>query len=230
MMGANEKVIECFNINKLYKNNVIAVNNVSFSFKTGTFYSIMGHSGSGKTTLIQMLGLLNENTGGELMINNINTKKLNTLQKADMRRDVFGFVFQSYFLNKNMKAFENVMIPMLINSAIKKKKERAISLLEQFGLSNRIDHYPNELSGGEQQRVAISRALANEPLCILADEPTGNLDKENELIVLNYLKKCSTDFGKCVIVVSHNDIVRNYSDVVITMDNGKFIKVDGKND
>jgi len=181
-----KEIIECSNINKHYKNNVIVVNNVSFKFEDSKFYSIMGHSGSGKTTLLQILGLLNNYTDGELRINNIDTKELSNSQKADIRRDIIGFVFQSYFLNKNMKAYENVMIPMLIKPSIKDKKEKAICLLKQFGLEDRINHYPEELSGGEQQRVAIARALANDPLCILADEPTGNLDKENELIVLDY--------------------------------------------
>ncbi len=225
-----KELIECSNINKHYKNNIIALNNVSFKFKDSTFYSIMGHSGSGKTTLLQILGLLNDYTDGELKINNIDTKKLSSSQKANIRRDIIGFVFQSYFLNKSMKAYENVMIPMLVKTSIKNKKERAIYLLKQFGLEDRINHYPDELSGGEQQRVAIARALANDPLCILADEPTGNLDNENELIVLEYLKKCSVDYGKCVIVVSHNEIVRNYSDISINMDKGKFIKVSDYND
>lgn len=224
-----EKILECFNLNKIYKNDVLAVNNVSYEFISEKFYSIMGHSGSGKTTFLQILGLLNDYTNGELIINNINTKQLKSSQKSDIRRDVFGFVFQSYFLNKNMKAYENVMIPMLIKPEIKNKKERAIYLLKQFGLEDRINHYPDELSGGEQQRVAIARSLANDPLCILADEPTGNLDKDNELIVLEYLKKCSVKYGKCVIVVSHNDIVKNYSDTVIYMDKGKFIKVVDRN-
>lgn len=225
-----DEIIKCLNINKNYPNNVIAVNNVTFEFKNSTFYSIMGPSGSGKTTLLQILGLLNDYTSGNLIINNIDTKELSLSQKADIRRDKMGFVFQSYFLNKSMKAYENVMIPMLIKSSIKNKKERAINLLRQFGLEDRLHHYPDELSGGEQQRVAIARALANDPLCILADEPTGNLDKENELIVLEYLKKCSVDYGKCVVVVSHNEIIRKYSDITINMDNGKFIWMSDYND
>lgn len=224
-----KNIIECYDINKVYKNNIIAVNNISYNFKKNTFYSIMGHSGSGKTTFLQILGLINNYSQGELLINNINVKKLNSSQKANTRMKMFGFVFQSFFLNKNMKAYENVMIPMLINNDIKRKKERAINLLEQFGLKDRIKHYPRELSGGEQQRVAIARALANNPSCILADEPTGNLDKENESIVLDYLKKCSKEDDKCVIVVSHNEIVNHYSDINIIMDNGKFIKGNDKN-
>ncbi len=217
-----QNIITFKGVKKSFPNGVVAVDNLSGEFEMGKFYAIMGHSGSGKTTFLQILGLLLDSSDGKIEINNTDISSLSSSQKADIRRDVIGFVFQSYFLNKNMKAYENVMIPMLINPKINNKKEKAINLLSKFDLEDRINHYPDELSGGEQQRVAIARALANDPLCILADEPTGNLDAENETVVLEYLKKCSSESGKCVIVVSHNSIVKDYADVVIEMDKGKF--------
>ena len=127
------------------------------------------------------------------------------------------------FPDPNLKSFENVMLPMYINENIKKeeRKNKAIELLKYVNLESRIEHYPNELSGGEQQRVAIARALANDPDIILADEPTGNLDEKNEEIIFNILKKISAS-GRCVIVICHNNNILKYADVVLEMQNGKL--------
>ena len=134
-----------------------------------------------------------------------------------------GFVFQNYLLDPNLKAFENVMLPMFINKDIKKenRKNLAIKLLEYVNLENRANHYPKELSGGELQRVAIARSLANNPKVIIADEPTGNLDEQNETIIFEILKKLSLS-GRCVIVVSHNESILKYADEVLFMKNGKL--------
>ena len=133
----------------------------------------------------------------------------------------FGFVFQTYYLNDKLTACENVMIPMLINKDIAKdkRKERAMQLLKQVGLEDRINHYPKELSGGEQQRVALARALVNDPEVLIADEPTGNLDKENEKLIFDYLKEM-TRKDKCIIVVSHNDIINKYADKIYLLESG----------
>lgn len=200
---------------------IIAMNNVNFSIETGKLYAIMGHSGSGKSTLIQIIGLLDELSSGKLIINNKNIKSLTEDEKAYIRMKEIGFIFQSFYLNPRLKAIENVELPMYINSEInrKKRRERANELLRSFGLEDRINHYPKELSGGEQQRIAIARALANNPNFILADEPTGNLDKENEEIVFKMLKKLSKE-NKGVIVVSHNEEIKKYADEILFMDNG----------
>jgi len=138
---------------------------------------------------------------------------------ARMRRDKIGFIFQDYFLDEYLKAYENVMYPMLINENINKSdmKNLAEKLLAKVNLSDRDEHYPKELSGGEKQRVAIARALANNPDVIIADEPTGNLDKTNEKKVFELLKSLSKE-GKCIIVVSHSDVVKNYADKLYELD------------
>lgn len=219
--------IKISNITKKYHLKdelVIAINDLSYEFEYGKMYAIMGHSGSGKSTLIQCLGILDKVDSGKIYINGNDINKMSVKEQNGIRNDKIGFIFQSYYLNTTMRAYENVMLPMLINkknSNIDMKK-RAKNLLNEVGLENRINHYPKELSGGEQQRVAIARALANDPNIILADEPTGNLDENNEEYILEKLKKMA-ESGKCVIVVSHNNLVKNYADVIIKMRKGKFV-------
>ena len=194
------EAIKIINISKKYQlksENVIAVNDVSYSFLYGKLYAIMGHSGSGKSTLIHCLGLLDKVDSGKIYINDKDISDFSEKQKNIMRNEKIGFVFQNYYLNNNMRAFENVMLPMIINKKYQHIdiKTKAKKLLKEMGLSDRVNHYPKELSGGEQQRVAIARALANNPDIILADEPTGNLDIENEIYVLEKLRNLA-DTGK----------------------------------
>lgn len=215
------------NISKKYINSkgveVSVLNNINVEFKKGKFYGIIGKSGSGKTTLINILGLLDDYQEGEYLIEDNLSKHLTEDEKSELRMEKFGFVFQSFYLNDKLTAVENVIIPMLINSNISKKerREKAISLLEKFGLKDRINHYPKELSGGEKQRVALARALANNPEVIIADEPTGNLDEENEKIIFDYLKELAGN-GKCVIVVSHNNILSSYADKLFRLEDGNI--------
>lgn len=212
------------NLSKIYvkdKKKIKVLDNINISFSKGKFYGIIGKSGAGKTTLINILGLLDNYDEGEYEIDNILSSNLTEDEKAELRMHKFGFVFQTYYLNDKLTACENVMIPMLINKDIAKdkRKERAIQLLKQFGLEDRVNHYPKELSGGEQQRVALARALANDPEVLIADEPTGNLDKENEKLIFDYLKEM-TKKDKCVIVVSHNDIINEYADKIYLLESG----------
>lgn len=218
--------MELINACKVYNSaneKIYALNNVNIKINEskGGFYAIMGASGSGKTTLIEIMGLLDELTDGEYILNNKKTKDMTENEKAEIRSRKIGFIFQSFYLNKNLTALENVMLPMMNNKEIKnvEKKLRASKLLEQFGMGKRSNHYPKELSAGEMQRVAIARALANNPDIILADEPTGNLDSKNEINVLEYLKKISKK-GKCIIMVTHNDVVRKYADYILKMKDG----------
>lgn len=211
-------------LNKSYfKNNkeISVLKNISYEFECGKIYAIIGHSGSGKSTLLYVLGTLLDFETGNLFIDNVDVKIISEKQKAEIRNKKIGFVFQSYLLNNNMKAYENVMVPMYINDKInvKERKKNAIELLEKVELLDRVNHFPKELSGGEQQRVAIARALANNPDIILADEPTGNLDKNSEKKVLDTFKKLKNE-NKCIIIVSHNDIVKQYADCVLEIDNG----------
>ena len=221
-----KNVIKLRNIEKIYsiKNeNVIALSDLTVSFEPNKFYAIMGHSGSGKSTLINILGLLIDSSGGDYYLNDVNIKDLTQNQLAYERMKNIGFVFQQFYLEENLTALENVCLPMLINKEIKKEDrvKIATNLLNELGLSNRINHRPKELSGGEQQRVAIARALANNPNILLCDEPTGNLDEENEKVVFNLLKKLSKE-GKCVIVVSHSPEVKNYADEIFNITKGKL--------
>jgi len=218
--------IKTQNITKIYnKNNerITAIDKISYEFDYGKMYVIMGHSGSGKSTLIQCLGTLDKVNSGDIYINGKNVSSMKESELNYLRNNQIGFIFQNYNLNNNMKAYENVMLPMLINKNLigKNLKKRAESLLSDVGLAKRYKHYPREMSGGEQQRVAIARALANNPQIILADEPTGNLDEENEIIIFASLRKMA-EMGKCVIVVSHDSIAKKYADVVIRMEKGRF--------
>jgi ABC-type lipoprotein export system ATPase subunit len=211
--------------NKLCKNygNIKAVDNVNINIEKGKFYAIMGHSGSGKTTLINLLGLLDKPSSGGIIVGSEDTSGLSVDEKAGIRMNRFGFIFQAFYLNPRLKAYENVMIPMYINPEYKNEDivKRACGLLKELGLEERMNHFPKELSAGEQQRVSIARALANNPDCIIADEPTGNLDVENEKRVLDKLKGLSKN-GKSIIVVSHNHIVEEFADEVYYMSKGQI--------
>lgn len=208
----------------LKSEKVFALKEFSYKFEKGKFYSVMGHSGSGKSTLINILGLLLTPTSGKYLLDGQDVSKLNDDLCSDIRMKKIGFIYQDYNLDENMTALENVMLPMLINKDIKnsERETRALKLLTQFGLEERLKHYPKEMSGGEKQRVAIARALANSPEYIICDEPTGNLDEENEKIVFNLLKELSQQ-GKTIIVVSHSDVVKQYSDVVIKINKGSIV-------
>lgn len=214
--------IELKEISKIYNNSVVAVDNVSLTVNQGEFIAVMGQSGSGKSTLLQIAGLLDTCTSGQVIINGNDVSTLDKNALADVRMENLGFVFQAFHLNAHLKLYENVMVPMLINdkfTSMNDMKEQAMRLIDSVGLTNRKEHYPFELSGGEQQRVAIARALANDPDFILADEPTGNLDSKNELMVFEELKKLCY-LGKGVLVVSHNDAVIDFADKIYTMKDG----------
>lgn len=214
--------IELKEISKIYNNSVVAVDNVSLTVNQGEFIAVMGQSGSGKSTLLQIAGLLDTCTSGQVIINGNDVSTLDKNAIADVRMENLGFVFQAFHLNAHLKLYENVMVPMLINdkfTSMNDMKEQAMQLIDSVGLTNRKEHYPFELSGGEQQRVAIARALANDPDSILADEPTGNLDSKNELMVFEELKKLCY-LGKGVLVVSHNDAVIDFADKIYTMKDG----------
>lgn len=205
-----------------------ALNNVSLKFDYGKIYSIIGHSGSGKSTLLQIIGTLDTPTKGTLTLDekNICCEK-DEKQISLIRRDKVGFVFQSFYLDERLSSVENVMIPMYINNNFKtnkQRKEKACELLNKLGLSKRIKHLPKELSGGEQQRVAIARALANNPQIILADEPTGNLDKKNENIVFEFLSSLANE-GRCVIIASHSENIKKFADVIVELDDGEVKKI-----
>ena len=205
------------------KEKIVVLNNINVKFEKGKTYAIMGNSGSGKTTLLKILGTLDVLTSGKLLIENNDILKLEDNEKATIRMKKIGFIFQEFYLNEYMNVQENIMQPMYINKEYNKvtRRQRVNELIKIMGLNQRTKHYPKELSGGEQQRVAIARALANKPDIILADEPTGNLDKKNEEKIFEMLSHLSKE-GKCVIIVSHSNVVKKYADVVLNLEEGKL--------
>ena len=216
-------------ISKNYKKDgktLKILENINYEFNSGYLYCIIGKSGAGKTTLIEILGLLLNYDSGSLFIDGKDVTKLSDNEKSEIRNKNIGFVFQNYYLNPLMKAYENVMLPMYLNNKIdnKDRKNLAYSMLKKVDLQKRENHYPKELSGGEAQRVAIARALANNPSIILADEPTGALDSENAVNILKILKDLSKQ-NKCVIIVSHDDRVKNYADKVLVIENRELKEV-----
>ena len=222
-------MLKLLNIDKSYnkKNKEINVlKNITYNFEKNKVYCIIGKSGAGKSTLIEILGLLLNFDKGEYYLNNKNISSLKENEKATLRNKELGFIFQEYYLNPYMKAFENVMIPMYLDKTLdnEKRKEKALNLLDKVGLKERVNHYPRELSGGEMQRVAIARSLANNPNIILADEPTGALDPENAQNILDILKKLAKE-NKCIIIVSHDDRVKKYADKVLLLEDNTLKEV-----
>lgn len=213
------------NISKIYdekgSNPVIALKDITISFKPSTMYAIMGESGSGKTTLLNIIGLLDRATQGKYLLDNKDINDYNETELAKIRNNKIGFVFQNYFLDNKLTALENILLPTIINNKYSKDEyfKKAQSLLKEFGLSERANHNPKQLSGGECQRVAIIRALINDPEIIIADEPTGNLDSKHEQEIFKLLKDISRT-GKCVIVVSHNSNIKKYCDEIFYLEEG----------
>lgn len=220
----DKNILRLENCSKNYKkkNNVITIlSDVTLNFEKGKFYAIMGKSGAGKSTLIQILGLLDNINNGKIEIDGVDVTKLSESEKNSIRNKKIGFVFQAFYLSPNLNTISNVLLPTYINKDLNEFEalKKANFLLKKLDIYDRASHYPSELSGGEQQRVAIARALINDPDILLADEPTGNLDDENEKIVLSLLKNMSEN-GKCVIVVSHNKEIKKYADTVLKLENG----------
>lgn len=213
------------NISKIYdekgSNPVIALKDITIIFKPSTMYAIMGESGSGKTTLLNIIGLLDRATQGKYLLDNKDINDYNETELAKIRNNKIGFVFQNYFLDNKLTALENILLPTIINNKYSKDEylKKAQNLLKEFGLSERANHNPKQLSGGECQRVAIIRALINDPEIIIADEPTGNLDSKHEQEIFKLLKDISRT-GKCVIVVSHNSNIKKYCDEIFYLEKG----------
>lgn len=205
-------------VTKIYTGERKVLNQFSYNFEQGKFYAVMGRSGAGKSTLLNIIGTIDSPTSGDIWLEDENITGLSEEKKAKIRMKKIGFVFQGFYLNPYLNAVENVIIPMKINPDIlsKERKMRALNLLKDFGVEKLEKSFPYQMSGGEQQRVCIARALANNPDIILADEPTGNLDEVNEQIVFSYLKNLA-EKGHTVIVVSHNESVKEYADEVMVI-------------
>ncbi len=228
--GMEEYVIITENLVEEYllgKVVVPALRGVNLKIKRGEFAVIMGPSGSGKSTLLNLLGGLQKPTGGRVLINGVDLSTLNENQLAIFRRKNVGFVFQAYNLIPTLTAIENVELPMIFyNIPPNERKRRAEKLLHSLGLGDRLHHRPSELSGGEQQRVSIARALANNPEIILADEPTGNLDTKTGRRIMEEIVKVNRDFGKTIVMVTHDPEVAHFGDRIIHIRDGKIENIE----
>mgnify|MGYP001548396563 FL=1 len=210
---------------------VHALRGISFKIEAGEFVTIMGSSGSGKTTLLNILGCLDQPSDGDYLLDGVNVKKLSRNELAHLRNRKIGFVFQAYNLLARTSAMENVELPLLYNSSVSssERKEKAELALRSVKLGDRLDHLPNQLSGGQQQRVAIARALVNEPVMILADEATGNLDTRTSYEIMSLIQDLNTQQGKTIVFVTHEPDIAAFSSRTITLKDGKIIR-DSKNE
>lgn len=204
--------------------NLEVLKGIDLHIKEGEFVSIVGASGAGKTTLLQIIGTLDTDNEGEVVINGVNIKKLSDKELSAFRNKQLGFVFQFHQLLPEFTALENVCMPGLIARRNSKEvEEKAKELLTKLGLQDRFHHKPNELSGGEKQRVAVARALINDPKLILADEPSGSLDSENKKELHSLLRKLCNDYGLTILLVTHDNELAETSDRIITMRDGMIV-------
>ncbi len=228
-MADKNNLIELVNIHRAFwqgGERLNILNGVDLSVKPGETISLVGPSGSGKSTLLHIAGLLEKPDDGEIHILNKNVSSLSDKKLTQIRNQKLGFIYQYHYLLSEFSALENIMLPQLI--AGKKRgiaRERAITLLSSLNLGDRVYHRPYQLSGGEQQRVAIGRALANDPQIILADEPTGNLDFENAEAVFSMLLKQSRQAGVAAIIATHNLELAKKLDRIFLIENGTLLSV-----
>jgi len=201
---------------------VRALKGISFTVQTGEFATIMGSSGSGKTTLLNILGCLDKPTIGDYLLDGVDVKKLSRDELAQLRNHKIGFVFQAYNLLPRTTALENVELPLLYNKEVssEERRKRAINALEAVKLADRHDHTPSQLSGGQQQRVAIARALVNEPVMILADEATGNLDSRTSYEIMALMQELNKTQGKTIVFVTHEPDIASFSHRTILLRDG----------
>ncbi|MFV1949027.1 MAG: ABC transporter ATP-binding protein [Anaerolineales bacterium] len=207
---------------------VRALDGASISVQEGEFVAIMGPSGSGKSTLMNVLGCLMSPTSGEYFLDGEDVSNLNKVELAQIRNQNLGFIFQSYNLLARTSALQNVILPLFYNRTSpltdEEQLEKAVKILETVGLGDRIYHEPQELSGGQQQRVSIARALVNDPVMVLADEPTGNLDSKSGAEIMNLLVSLNKQ-GKTIVMVTHDPVIAAYTDRTIHLLDGKVSQI-----
>ena len=219
--------IELENVVKIYKIGEVetrALDGVSLRVDQGEFTTLVGPSGSGKTTMLQFMGCLDRPNSGTVIINDQDVTQLSKNQRADLRRERIGFIFQFFALVPVLTAYENVELPLLLNGVKPgERKQRVLGLLDSVGLAPRAKHRPDQLSGGEQQRVAIARALAPQPLLVLADEPTANLDTENGAQAMEIMQRLNQETGTAFVFATHDPRVVSYARRVVKLQDGRII-------
>jgi putative ABC transport system ATP-binding protein len=230
----SKKILEIKDLKREFimgSETVHALRGISFEVDAGEFVTIMGSSGSGKTTLLNILGCLDKPSIGNYFLDGVDVKSLSRDELAQLRNHKIGFVFQAYNLLPRTSALENVELPLLYNKEIsaKERRERAIHALEAGKLADRHDHTPSQLSGGQQQRVAIARALVNEPVMILADEATGNLDSRTSYEIMALMQELNSKQGKTIVFVTHEPDIASFSGRTIQLRDG-IIQKDTKNE
>ena len=215
----NDVILELRDVSKIYE-SVNALSNINLKVKKGDWIAIMGSSGSAKTTMMNIIGCMDRPSNGQVLINGVDISKENQKNLTNIRREKIGLIFQQFHLISYLTALENVMVAQYYHSMIDEKE--ALEALRKVGLADRAKHLPSQLSGGEQQRVCIARALINNPEIILADEPTGNLDEANEVMVIEIFKQLHKE-GATIIVVTHDPEVGDEAMRKITLDYGKIV-------
>jgi lipoprotein-releasing system ATP-binding protein len=218
-------MLHASNIEKIFhdgiRDDLHVLNDVNFSLDKGETSAIIGSSGSGKTTLLNILGGLDKPTSGKVMLNDVDVHELNEKQRCTVRNEHFGFIYQFHHLLPEFTALENAAMPLLIKgSSVEEAKQRAEKVLADVGLEKRLHHKPSELSGGERQRAAIARALIHQPDCILADEPTGNLDRKNAEQAIDLIINLNKEYHTSLVIVTHDLKIAERMDTVYTLEDG----------
>ncbi|HEF9813673.1 TPA: ABC transporter ATP-binding protein [Campylobacter coli] len=211
-----KELIQIKNLSKKF-GKVKALDNINLNIYKGEWLAIMGPSGSGKSTLLNILSLMDDPSSGKYILDNEDLEQINEEQKITLRREKIGLIFQQFHLIPYLSALENVMLSQYYHSSVDEEDAKAV--LEKVGLSHRLSHLPSQLSGGEQQRVCIARALINNPEILLTDEPTGNLDEANEKIVLETLQKLKNE-GKTIVLITHNPELAKFADRTLILQHG----------
>ena len=221
------EIIQFENVTKTYTIGEVqthALDNVSLSIEEGEFTALVGPSGSGKTTMLQLMGCLDKPNSGVVKINGQDVTRLKANQRADLRKEEIGFIFQFFALIPVLSAYENVELPLLLNGVNpKERRDRVMQSLEAVGLSHRVNHRPDQMSGGEQQRVAIARALAPRPLMVLADEPTANLDTANGQQAMEIMQRLNQETKTAFIFATHDPRVVAFARRVVKMRDGQIV-------
>lgn len=222
------EVVKVENVTRIYKvgeTETQALRGINLSIESGEFTALVGPSGSGKTTLLQLLGCLDQPTQGKVYINGVEVTGLNRNQRADLRKEHLGFIFQFFALIPTLTAYENIELPLLLKGVgFEERRERVNELLKAVDLMDHVHHRPDQMSGGQQQRVAAARALATRPAMVLADEPTANLDTANGQQLMEIMAKLNQETGVTFVFATHDPRVFNYARRVITLRDGQVVE------